>query len=76
MSSIASTAPYASLALMLGAFVIFGGIWRSKLGIVLTIGIAVLNYLQWRIFDTIPWGGTFSELWWPITCLVVEVLAG
>ena len=75
MSSIASTAPYASLALMLGAFVIFGGIWRSKLGIVLTIGVAVLNYLQWRIFDTIPWGGTFSELWWPVTCLVVEVLA-
>ena len=75
MLDVAFTAPWTSLALVLGAFVVFGGIWRSRLGIVTTIAIAIANYLYWRVVHTIPWDGTFGELWWPVTCLVVEVLA-
>ncbi|MCW2388226.1 cellulose synthase (UDP-forming) [Sphingobium sp. B11D3B] len=75
MTDVAFTAPWASLALVLGAFVIFGGLWPSRVGIVATIAAAIVNYLHWRIFSTIPWGGSFSELWWPVSCLIVEVLA-
>jgi len=75
MLDVAFTAPWTSLALVLGAFVVFGGIWRSRLGIVTTIAIAIANYLYWRVVHTIPWDGTFGELWWPVTCLIVEVLA-
>ena len=69
----AVTAPFASLLLVIGALLLFGKVWPSRLGLVATAGIACLSYLRWRIMDTIPWGGDFGELWWPVTCLAVEV---
>lgn len=71
----ALTAPYAPLALLLGTLLIFGKIWPNRIAIAVTVGCAIVYYLRWRIMDTIPWGGTASELWWPLTCLCVELLA-
>ena len=75
MTDIALTAPFTSLALVLGAFVIFGGLWPSRIGVVSTIAAAVVNYIQWRVIHTIPWGGPFTDMWWPVACLLVELLA-
>lgn len=75
MGGIASTAPFAPLALVLAGFIIFGSLWRSRIGIVATIAVAIASYARWRIMDTIPWDGSAGELWWPVTCLVVEFAA-
>ncbi|MGD9810877.1 MAG: glycosyltransferase, partial [Sphingobium sp.] len=75
MGDIAATAPFAPLALLLGGLIIFGKIYYSRIGIIATVSCAVLSYLYWRIFETIPWGGTAGELWWPLACLFVEATA-
>ncbi len=63
------------LALVVGALIVFGGIYRSRIGIIATIGATILYYLNWRVTQTIPWSGDFSELWWPVACFVVELAA-
>jgi cellulose synthase (UDP-forming) len=69
----AITAPFAPLLLVIGALLLFGKVWPSRLGLVATAGVTALVYLRWRLMDTIPWGGSFDELWWPLTCFAVEV---
>lgn len=66
---------WAPLALLLGGLVLFGQVWPSHKGIVATIACTIVSYVRWRVMDTIPWGGSFDELWWPVTCLFVEVAA-
>lgn len=75
MSGVATTAPLAPLALLLGGFILFGSVWRSRTGIAAVTICAVLSYLRWRLMETIPWDGTAGDLWWPLTCLVAETLA-
>jgi cellulose synthase (UDP-forming) len=75
MSGIATTAPFAPLALLAGLLLLFGKIWPSRAGLVATIGCTILYYLQWRITQTIPWNGGLGRLWWPLTCLCVETAA-
>lgn len=75
MSSIATTAPFAPLALLLGFLLLFGKIWPWRAGLVATIGCTIVYYLQWRISQTIPWGEGAGKLWWPLTCLLVESAA-
>lgn len=75
MSSIATTAPFAPLALLVGFLLLFGKIWPWRAGLVATIGCTIVYYLQWRISQTIPWGEGPGKLWWPLTCLLVESAA-
>lgn len=75
MSSIATTAPFAPLALLAGLLLLFGKILPSRAGLIATIGCTILYYLQWRITQTIPWGEGPAKLWWPLTCLFVECVA-
>lgn len=75
MSSIATTAPFAPLALLVGFLLLFGKIWPWRAGLVATIGCTIAYYLQWRISQTIPWGEGPGKLWWPLTCLLVESAA-
>ncbi|WP_449474098.1 glycosyltransferase [Sphingobium chungangianum] len=75
MSSIATTAPFAPLALLVGFLLLFGKIWPWRAGLVATIGCTIAYYLQWRISQTIPWGEGAGKLWWPLTCLLVESAA-
>lgn len=75
MSSIATTAPFAPLALLAGLLLLFGKIWPSRPGLVATIGCTILYYLQWRITQTIPWGEGAGRMWWPLACLLVECAA-
>jgi cellulose synthase (UDP-forming) len=70
-----ASAPFAPLVMVIGALWLFGKIWPSRLGIVVTAGLAAFSYIRWRIMDTVPWTGGFGELWWPATCLVIEVAA-
>lgn len=75
MMGIATTAPFAPLALLAGLLLFFGKIWPSRAGLVATIGCTILYYLQWRITQTIPWGEGAGKLWWPLACLFVESAA-
>lgn len=75
MQGVAATAPFAPLALLAGGLILFGSVWRSRTGIIVIVACTVLSYLRWRLMDTIPWGGTVSELWWPLTCLCIETVA-
>jgi len=75
MSGIAATAPFAPLALLLGGLIIFGKVAYSRAGIVATIACTVTSYIYWRVTETIPWGGSAGELWWPLACLFVEASA-
>ena len=75
MPGVTTVAPLAPLALLLGGLILFGSVWRSRIGIIAIVACTVLSYLRWRLMDTIPWGGTASDLWWPLTCLAVEMLA-
>ena len=75
MSGIATIAPFAPLALLVGFLLLFGKIWPWRAGLVATIGCAIVYYLQWRISQTIPWGEGAGKLWWPLTCLLVESAA-
>ena len=72
MSGIATIAPFAPLALLVGFLLLFGKIWPWRAGLVATIGCTIVYYLQWRISQTIPWGEGAGKLWWPLTCLLVE----
>lgn len=69
------SAPLAPLIMVIGALWLFGKLWPSRLGLVATAGIAGFSYVRWRIMDTVPWGAAWSELWWPLVCLTVEVAA-
>jgi len=69
------SAPLAPLIMVIGALWLFGKLWPSRLGLVATAGIAGFSYVRWRIMDTVPWGADWSELWWPLVCLTVEVAA-
>lgn len=71
-STIETLAP---LALLLGMLILFGGVRYSRTGIIATLGATMLYYLHWRISQTIPWSGSLAQLWWPLTCLFVEVAA-
>ncbi len=73
MSGIAVSAPFAPLLLVIGALILFGKIRPSRLGLVATAGVAGFSYMYWRIAYTIPWSGSFAEMWWPVTCLAIEV---
>jgi cellulose synthase (UDP-forming) len=73
MSGLATTAPFAPLALLLGLLLLFGKIWPSRAGIVTTVACTVVYYVQWRVTATIPWGASAGDLWWPLTCLFVEL---
>ena len=75
MSGIATIAPFAPLALLVGFLLLFGKIWPWRTGLVATIGCTIVYYLQWRISQTIPWGEGAGKLWWPLTCLLVESAA-
>ncbi|QPI72255.1 glycosyltransferase [Sphingobium sp. Cam5-1] len=75
MSSIATTAPFAPLALLVGFLLLFGKIWPWRAGLVATIGCTIVYYLQWRVSQTIPWGEGAGKLWWPLICLLVESAA-
>lgn len=75
MESIALNAPFTALALVLGAFIVFGSLWRSRAGIVATVAVTVGSYIYWRVVETIPWGGSAGDLWWPLTCLAIEMAA-
>ena len=67
--------PFAPLIMVIGALWLFGKILPWRLGVIVTVGIAALSYVRWRIMDTVPWGGGFGELWWPALCLAVELAA-
>ena len=69
------SAPFGPLIMVIGALWLFGKLWPSRLGLVATAGIAGFSYVRWRIMDTVPWGADWSELWWPLVCLTVEVAA-
>lgn len=75
MHGVATMAPLAPLALLVGGLILFGSVWRSRIAIVAIVACTVISYLRWRLMETIPWGGTLSELWWPLTCLTIETLA-
>jgi cellulose synthase (UDP-forming) len=72
---LAISAPFAPLALLIGAFLLFGKIRPSRTGIIATIAVMVLYYLRWRICDTIDWDASAGDLWWPLACLFVELAA-
>lgn len=73
MTGLAASAPFAPLILVIGALLLFGKVFPWRLGIVATAGIAGFSYIYWRITQTIPWGANFGELWWPVTCMVIEI---
>ncbi|KQU49612.1 hypothetical protein ASG67_10790 [Sphingomonas sp. Leaf339] len=65
----------APLCLLLGCLLLFGKIRYSRPGIILTVVVAVGHYLIWRLTDTIDWHSGAAKLWWPLTCLTVELAA-
>ncbi|MCJ2180999.1 glycosyltransferase [Novosphingobium album (ex Hu et al. 2023)] len=75
MPGLAYTAPYAPMALLLGAMLIFTKIWPSRLGLGATVAASIVFYLRWRIFETIPWEEGLSATWWPLVCLTVELVS-
>lgn len=62
-------------ALVIGALILFGRVWPSRLGIVLTVWTMLLYYLSWRIGDTIDWHASPAALGWMLFVLSVELLA-
>jgi len=62
-------------ALVIGGLFLFGRVWPSRLGIVLTIWAMLLYYLEWRIGETIDWSASLPALAWMLFVLAVELLA-
>lgn len=75
LSTVAETAPFAPIALVVGALLLFGKVYYWRAGIVATMAAAALYYISWRLTETIPWNGGARELWWPLLCLFVELAA-
>lgn len=74
-SNVAEAAPFAPIALVVGALLLFGKVYYWRPGIVATMVSAALYYVGWRLTSTIPWDGGARELWWPLLCLFVEMAA-
>lgn len=62
-------------ALVIGCLFLFGRVWPSRMGIVLTVWAMLLYYLSWRIGETIDWGASAPALGWMLLVLAVELLA-
>lgn len=75
LTTIAETAPFAPIALVVGALLLFGKVFYWRAGIVATLAAAAIYYIIWRVVETIPWNGGAKELWWPLLCLFVEIAA-
>lgn len=65
----------APLAIIVGTYLLYGVLWRSRLGLVAIVAVTMIAYLSWRVCWTIPWGQSLGVLWWPLLCLCVETAA-
>lgn len=75
MPDVAVIDPFAPLAMVIAGLWLFGSLYPSRSGVVAVTAVACLSYARWRIVDTIPWGGTPREIWWPLVCLGIELAA-